>query len=265
MSDGFCFPPNSTSDSGFTRSEPLISVQQLKERYLFGIPLTDMQGNTIPDSTIQHQINAALSSVEHTLDLIIIPTTFTERYDYRASDYTHFNFLQLKKRPIQEVTIIKAKFPNNRDLVTYPKEWYVVEHEAAQIQLSPVEGTFSGLIVTQGGSYVPLIYGVNAYWPHLFEITYKAGFCDEKIPIMLNEIIGLQAALKVFEILADVVHGPGISSENVGLDGASVSKGLNVSSIYSVYSARIESYKKTIKEQLEIAKKYYNAIPSIVG
>jgi len=259
------FPPNTISDSGFTRLEPLITVQQLKERYLFGIPLTDTKGNTLPDTTIQHQINAALSSAEHVLDIVIAPATIKERYDYRALDYTHFNFIQLKKRPVQEITLLKAKFPNNKDLVSYPKEWYVLEKEAAQIQLSPVEGTFSGLIVTQGGSYVPLIYGTQSYWPHLFEIEYIAGFCADQIPIMINEIIGLQAALKVFEILADVVHGPGLTGESVGLDGASVNKSLSASSIYSVYSARIESYRKTVKEQMEIAKKYYNAIPTIIA
>jgi hypothetical protein len=176
-------PFNAVSESSFSRSEAFITPAQLKERYLFGIDLTDFKGNPIPDSVIQYHINAAASFLEHKLDLIIFPTKFVEEYDYRAVDYTNFNFLQLKKRPLIDVEILKARFPNNQDLVTYPKEWYVLEKEASQVQLSPVEGSFSGLIVTNGGSYVPLIYGTRDHWPHLFQITYTAGFCADQIPI----------------------------------------------------------------------------------
>ncbi len=258
-------PFNATSPSSFTRTEPMLTPSQLKQRYLFGIDLTDSQGNELGAEVLQHQINAAVSYVEHALDIIITPTEFVEKYDYRAIDYTQFNFLSLKKRPIIEVTEIKAKFPNNVDLVKYPEEWYVVEKEAGQIQLSPVEGTFSGLIVTQGGSYVPLIYGTRDYWPHLFQVTYRAGFCADQIPVIINEIIGMQAAIRTFEILGDIALGPGVSSESVGLDGASVSKQLTASAMYSVYSARIESYKKQVEEYMGIARKFYNGIPSIIA
>ena len=244
----------------------MLTVKDLKSRYLFGIDLTDKDGNTLPDEVIQHQINAAVSYLEHALDIVISPVVIDdERYDYRAVDYVNFNFIQLKKRPAIEVTKILAKFPNNQQLVEYPKEWYVLEKEASQIQLSPVEGTFSGLVVTQGGSYVPLIYGTRDYWPHLFSITYRAGFCNDEIPVIINEMIGLQASIKIFEILGDLLYGPGLTSENVNLDGAGVSRGLAASGIYSVYGARIAGYQKSLKDYMDVVKKFYSGIPSVVG
>ena len=259
-------PFNTSGQQPFTRTEPMLTVDQLKKRYLFGIDLTDKQGNSLPDEVIQHQINSSVSYLEHALDIIISPVIVEgEQYDYRAVDYANFNFIQLKKRPSIEVTEIKAQFPNRTDLVTYPKEWYVLEKEASQIQLSPVEGSFSGLIVTQGGSYVPLIYGTRDYWPHLFSVTYKAGFCEDHIPVVINEMIGLQASIKIFEILGDLLYGPGITSESTGLDGANVSRGLAASGIYSVYGARIEGYRKSLKDYIGVVKKFYSGIPSIVG
>lgn len=250
----------------FSRTEPMLTVKQLKERYLFGIDLTDKQGNVLPDEVIQHQINASVSYLEHALDIIISAVVIeNEQYDYRAVDYANFNFIQLKKRPAIEVTLIKAQFPNNSKLVDFPPEWYVLEKEASQIQLSPVEGSFSGLVVTQGGSYVPLLYGTRDYWPHLFSITYKAGFCADQIPVIINEMIGLQAAVKVFEILGDILYGPGLSNQSVTIDAASVSKGLAASGIYSVYGARINGYQKSLKDYMEVVKKFYSGIPSIVG
>lgn len=263
-------PFNAVSTAGLDRVEPILTVKEFKQRYMIGLldadgQLIDWKGNAIPDATLQHNILAAISYLEMKLDLIILKTKFVEKYDYRAVDYSQFNFIQLKKRPAIEVELIKAKFPNNRDLVTYPTEWYVLEKEASQIQLSPVEGTFSGLIVTQGGSYVPLIYGTRDYWPHMFEIAYTAGFCDDQIPILINEMVGMQAAIRTFEILGDVLFGPGINSESVSLDGASVSKSLANSAKYALFSGRINSYKDQMKDYIDTVRKYYSGFASVVG
>ncbi len=136
---GFQFPPNSVSSAGFTRGEAIITPEQLKQRYFFGVDMTDRHGKEIPGEVLQHQINAAVSYIEHKLDIIIFPTKIVDNHDMRQVDYQEFNFLQLKKRPIMEVTELKAKFPNNRVLVDFPKEWFVVEKEAAQLQLAPVD------------------------------------------------------------------------------------------------------------------------------
>jgi len=258
-------PFNAIGPQAFTRTEALITVDQMKERYLFGIDLTDEKGNPIPDSVFQHHINAAVSYWEHELDIIISETEFEEEYDYRAVDYVNFNFIQLKKRPLISVLDIRAKFPNSQDLVVFPKDWFVVEKESAQVQLSPVEGSFSGLIITQGGSYVPLIYGTRDHWPHLFKIKYKAGFCHDKIPVIINEMIGMQAAIRAFDILGDITLGPGVTGETVSLDGASTSKQLAASAMYSVYSARIDSYRKSLKEYQKSVKKFYTGVASVVG
>lgn len=258
-------PFNVISCAPFSRVQPLITPDQLKERYLFGIDLTDESDNELPDDTFQHFIDAAVSYLEHKLDIIISPVKVKEKYDYRQQDYVNFNFLQLKKRPLAELVSLKAKFPTNRELVDYPVEWYVVEQEAAQIQLSPVEGSFSGLIVTNGAAYVPLIYGTKSYWPHLFEVEYVAGFEDDKIPVIINEMIGMQAAISIFEVLGDIVLGPGTASESVNLDAAGTSKQTTASAMFSAFSARIESYRKKMAEYISTIRKFYNAIPAIIA
>jgi hypothetical protein len=254
----FQFPPNAVSSAGFSRAEGLITPEQLKLRYLFGIDMTDVKGNPIPDEVYQHHINAAVSYIEHKLDVVIFPTEIVDKHDYRAVDYQEFNFLQLKKRPVKEVTTLKAKFPNNRELVNFPPEWFVVEKEAAQVQLAPVQGTFNSLVITQGGSYVPIIFGSKDHWPHMFEVTYTAGFCNDQIPVILNEMIGLQASISLFEMLGDITLGTPIASENVNMDGAGVGKATTASSNSGLYSARIESYRKKLEEYIKVAHKYYN-------
>ena len=71
------FPPNATDSAAFCKNETLLTVQDLKTRYLFGIDLTDESGNEMPTETIQHFINSAVSITEHELDLIITTRSFT--------------------------------------------------------------------------------------------------------------------------------------------------------------------------------------------
>jgi len=260
------FPFNSVTESSFSTSESLITPEQLKSRYLFGIDLSDpVSGEEIPKDTIQHAINTSVSFLEHELDILITPREIQENFDYRAVDYIDFNILKLKKKPVSEVTELKAQFPNSIDLVDYPKEWFVVEKESGQLQLSPVEGSFSGLIVTQGGSYLPLIYGTRDYWPHLFKVTYRAGFDSDCIPIVINDMIGMQAAIHLFEILGDIVLGPGVASESVNLDGAGVSKGTTASAMFHAFSARVESYRKKLEKYTMAVKQHYRGIPFVVA
>jgi len=254
-------PFHATSCAGFSRTESIITPADMKIRYLFGVDLTDQDGNELPEATLQHQLNAAVSYLEHKLDIIIQATSFTEKHDYNANDYSHFSFLQLKHKPVCAVEEFRAKFPTNKELVSYPPEWFVVEQESGQLQLSPVEGTFSGLIITQGGSYVPLVFGARSQWPHLFEVKYIAGFDADKVPVIINEMIGLQAAIRTFEILGDIVLGPGTANESVSLDGASTSKGLTASAMYSAFSARIESYRKQLDEYITTVRDFYRGIP----
>lgn len=263
-------PFNAITQAPFTGAEPLLTVTDLKNRFLIGLlddndKLVDYRGKVIPDTTIQYHLNAALSFLELKLDLIILPRKFEEDYDYRAVDYTAFNFIQLKKRPLIDVEVIKAQFPNSQVLVEYPKSWYVLEKEASQVQLSPVEGTFSGVVITQGGSYVPLLYGAKDSWPHLFKIIYTAGFCADQIPMVINDMIGMQASIRMFEILGDVLFGPGIVSESVGLDGANVSKALANSQKYALFSGRITSYKEQMKDYIDTVRKYYTGFASVVA
>lgn len=262
----FHFPPNSSGGSQFNSGEPLVTPEQIKTRYLFGIDLQDPNtGKEMPKDTIQHAINSAVSFLEHELDIMITPRDFVENYDYRAQDYTSFNFLKLKKKPVCKVDLIRAVFPQSKELVKYPEEWYVVEKESGTVELSPVEGSFSGLVVTQGGSYLPLIYGTKDHWPHMFEVTYTAGFSNDCIPIVINDMIGMQASIHLFEILGDIVLGPGVANESVNLDGAGVSKGSTASAMYHAFSARVESYRKKLEQYTKAVKSYYRGFPFVVS
>jgi hypothetical protein len=75
----------------------------------------------------------------------------------------------------------------------------------------------------------------------------------------------LQASIRLFEILGDVLFGPGVASESVSLDGAAVSKSLANSAKYALFSGRISSYKEQMKEYIDAVRKYYSGFAAVVG
>jgi len=253
------FPTNATGTPAFTKNQPLLTIEDLKKRYLFGVDLRDDNGNEIDDSVLQHNLDMAVSFVEHELDIIITPRQFKERYDYKKSDYDNFLMLNLKKRPVISVEALEAVTNSEVVLIKYPEEWVSIEKESAQIQISPSEGAFGPMFLSGGSAQLPLLPGRRDYWPHLIRVEYTAGFCPDEIPVIINEIIGLQASLGIFDIFGDLVIGAGIANESTSIDAVSTSQGSTASAMYSGYSARIESYSKRIKKYLDTARRYYHA------
>ena len=83
------------------------------------------------------------------------------------------------------------------------------------------------------------------------------GFEQNRIPTIINNAIGLIAALRILSIAGDLVVGAGIASSSVGIDGLSQSIGTTASAMYGAYSARMEDYKNELKKIEKILKKVY--------
>ena len=79
------------------RYRPLPTPDEIRNIHLFGIPLlSNLTGQQLPDESIQFYINAAISEIEHQLDLYITPVEFRERHDYLAEHFVkNFAFIKL--------------------------------------------------------------------------------------------------------------------------------------------------------------------------
>ncbi len=241
--------------TGINRVEPLLSVDKLKSRFLFGVKLTDDDGNELDKEILENAILSAVSWLEHELDISITPRTYTENRDFIKTDYFNWGYLNLYHYPVVSVTSWKARYPLNTELFEYPSEWYRIYEETGQLQLVPTAGTISTWFISAGG-YMPYVMS-KASIPQFFEIEYIAGFPNDEIPLMLNKLIGLKASIDVFHIVGDLIAGAGIANYSVGLDGLSQSVGTTSSATNSGYGARVLNYEKAIKNDLKVARRYY--------
>lgn len=216
-----------------------ISVKDVKDNYLFGIDLSDANGNPLPEGLFVHYINSAVDYIQNLLDITISETEFiSERHDYIRNDYQNWGFLELEHKPVKEVKGIRLMY-GNRPSVEIPLDWVQLNKLTGQITLFPSAGSANSLIIGQTG----LLFGFQSQWdyaPMLWEVDYVAGI-DEKDSSMpfelLKEAVSKRASCGILNVWGDLIIGAGIANQSVSIDGISQSIGTTQSADYVLLSA----------------------------
>jgi hypothetical protein len=254
----------------FRKVGPLITVKQLKDKYLYGFSLIAQDGTPFPDSTLQLCIDNALSYVEHFLDISISTVKdFIEYKDYRANDYYDWGFLQCDNIPVKSVTSLELVYFNDEDgapvtIQRIPQSWIRIQNHDGLLRLVPNTRVPSSLMINQNGGYFPELLRSQLI-PQAWKLTYTFGFEDGKIPQLVNHAIGFLAASQALSVLGNLVLGAGIGSFSISLDGLSQSVNTTQSAENSAYSATIAEYEKYLyganKDDpfsiMKILKNYY--------
>jgi hypothetical protein len=243
----------------------LLTVPELKQRYFFGVDITDDAGNALDDRTFQHYILTAIRWFEHQLDIPILPTSFCDFHDYYRNDYDAFQFLQLDNYPLISVEEFRVQYPSGQNVIVFPQEWLRLNKPEGHVQIVPTAGTLSEILVGQGGSFLPAIYNGLAYLPQLFQLLYTAGFEDGKVPRNIVDVIGKFASLGPFDIFGDLIAGAGIANLSLSMDGLSQTIGTTSSATNAGYGARIIQYTKYIKDQIPLLRRYYKGMRMVVA
>ena len=179
-----------------------VSVQTVKDNYLFGINLADQNGNPLPEGLFVHYLNAAVDYVQNLLDITITPTDFVdERHDYYRNDYQNWGFIQLDRNPVREIKSIKLMY-GNQPSVDIPLDWVQLDKLTGEITLFPSAGSANTLIIGQTG----MLFGFQSQWdwaPRLWSVDYEAGI-DENDPTMpfalLKETIFKRASMGILNV-----------------------------------------------------------------
>lgn len=232
---------------GFKRMESVISVKQLKERYLFGIEIVDKNGNELPNSVFQNYIDNAISWLEHDLDISITPTQKEEQKDYQAYDYFQWGYFYLNEVPVISIESIKISYLRNNSGVDLedldiPSEWWRLDPDTGLVRLVPNNKFPARLQVGSGGGFFPELFRRHGHVPALWVFQYTHGFKDGKVPTLMNSVIGLLASIQALSIAGNLVLEAGIAGTSISLDGLSESIQTTQSAENSAYSATRKEY-----------------------
>jgi hypothetical protein len=253
-----CDPSDAIQGAGLA-IQNLLTVEELKQIYLFGLDLTDDAGNQLPDATYQFYILSAIEWLEHNLDIKVLPTTvIAESHDYYRGDYAAFNIAQLDNYPVISLDEWRVQYPSGQTVIVYPAEWIRLDQTHGIVRVVPTAGTLSEIVIGQGGSFLPAVFNGMSHLPDLFQFDYTCGF--ENLPTNLKNMIGMVASFGPLNIFGDLIVGAGIASTSLSIDGLSQSINSTSSATNSGYGARIGQYEKRIKEDLPNLRKFYKGI-----
>lgn len=251
---------------GFFADLGVLSIEELKQHYLFGVDLTDDQGQSFPDSMFAHHIRSAVAWLESHLGIPITPRHYAEeKHDYARQDYEKWVWLSLDHYPVLSVESVKLVLPGEQVVKDFGSDWVHVQANSGQLQLMPPQGSVGVIALGTSGAWLPFLFTQARVIPDAFRVAYDAGFAQGQVPEDIRAMIAKKAAIGALNIAGDLIAGAGIASISLGLDGLSQSISTTSSATNSGYGARILEYLKEIKEDLPQLKRQWRGVRMVVA
>jgi len=160
----------------------------LKQRYLYGIDLTDDDGVAYPNELFEHSIESAIDIVEDELDIVLrgMHAITDERRDAFSWSPLGYHLQVMNKRPVRSVSAISLQwgsFPR----VELPTDWIrLTSATAGLVQIVVSGGEGATVLGIPGGALTGQWMGLDAGVPGLQVYDYVAGFESARFGLALG-------------------------------------------------------------------------------
>lgn len=227
------------------RFEPLLTVKDLKDLFLFGIPLfSPITRQQMTDDMLQRILLRTIPELELETGLTFAPVQHEERQAFDLNEYQSQGYMRLRNKPVSSVEALQVVTSNNQALWTISTDWIDAGrlHEGL-VYIVPINvavAADAGTSGAAGGAAFLAILGqqswVGAYW----RVRYTTGWPDTALPQVINSLIGYHAAIKVLTLLAQANAKSG--SKSLGIGGLSQSSSNPGPDVYTIArdAARVE-------------------------
>ena len=226
----------------------IISPTELRETYLFGIPMCSNDGTKMPSSSLSQHILNAQSTVENLFSVKLIKQVVEENRDFVRQEFMSWGYIKTMY-PVSYIDNLEG-WINEVCQLTYPKEWLSIKKQEdvaiyRNVYLIPNTGSKSGATMTQNsviynGVSPHLAWFGQTYIPNYWRPRYVTGW--DKLPGDLFDFVCKVAALNILAIMGDVLYGVGITSISISLDGVSQNTPLTRSGQGGLFAGRIKTY-----------------------
>ena len=236
------YPVSAIETSGLMqRCEPLITPEQLKSRFLKGIPLFFSNGDTFSDDDIKDRIYLASNAAELSLKTTVTREQRQEKLSFKNEDYKAYIHLTAEQGPIVSIEQLSIVSADQNEIFAIPAQWIETSNFSKRIiNVIPLLAAYGvnqiqGAVGNAGIAFLAVLGGLNwvpAYW----QIKYTSGVSsvEGKIPTVVNEFIGCTAAI---DMLSQIAATFIFTSQSQSQDGISqASSGLGP----RIYQLRIE-------------------------
>jgi hypothetical protein len=239
------------------RVEPILTPEKLTSRYLKGIDLSQYN-----DDDLKDKINLAMSETEILIDVPLTPIKIKEKHPFDRELYRSFIHIMTNKGPIIQIDKLSIQSSNNKNIFEIPPDWI----EAArffqkQVNVIPLTvvgatGVSSGQPTGAAGlAFIAAMNGGINWVPSYWEVEYTIGVCAEEgqIPMVVNELVGVIAAIEILGNLGAQNINTSVSVSHDGISQSSSNPGP------AVYQTRIGELTAKKEEHVKKIKKiFYN-------
>lgn len=246
-------------------TDELLTADDLRQFFLFGIPLVDPRTNEpLPDSFYNFYIASAIGYVERLLDIPLRETAYTaETHPFYKTDYDRYMWIQLLHYPVISVEEVRFSLPSTSAVTTFDPSWINVTNATGVIEILPGNGQVMLESVGLSSLWSPLLSGHGKYIPgDIWSVDYTAGFTA--LPPELRELVGRVAALGPLTVIGDLIYGVGVGGTQVGLDMLMTRVQTTKTDTSSAFGARIRQYKAEIKELISALRLVYKGPRMVV-
>lgn len=259
--------PNLTLSIQYNKNtNAAISPTELRERYLFGIPVCSGDGRKMSNSAIEQHILSAQTKVENMFSVKLNKQVIEENRDFIRQEFMSWGYIRTMY-PIVYIDNLEG-WINDICQITYPKEWLSIKKQESvavyrNLYLIPNTGSKNGATMTQNsliynGLSPHLGWFGQSYIPNYWRPRYITGW--DKIPADLMDFMAKIASINILSVLGDILYGVGITSLQVSLDGVSQSTPLARSGQGGLFSGRIKQYVDDLERMLPDLKSKYRGI-----
>lgn len=226
--------PDGQVDTAWQDCEPLITPEQVMALHLWGLPLISGvvnpwtgQPDQLKPEDLKALILEAVSLVELESSIRIFPKQIEERHPYDGPEMESFGYMRLRQAPatsVQELAVVSSDQVN---VWNVPRAWIETGNlHQGQINLVPfaVAAQSGTTVPVAGPSGLGLLPGLFrfAWVPALWRVRYTVGFPKAELPRVMNQLVGVVAAMEFLSMLAATYAKT--SSSSLGIDGLSQSQ-----------------------------------------
>jgi hypothetical protein len=252
---GSVLPEDGIDAQEWSRVEPLLTPEQLRRRFLFGVPLVSATVDPITgvpdrlsDEDLKDIILRAVADVEFEGKFDIFPVKRSEKKPFDRNEVADLGYLRTNYRPILSVDKISVAPGNAPDIVTISPDW--IDNGGfvrGEIHIIPTVGLLnSGYVPNatgEGGLFLAILGG-RAWQPSFWKIEYTTGLStDGRLPRVVNEIIGCVAGIEALSQLATTNRS---NSHSLGMDGMSQSVNTGGPDVYKPRIDKLEERKEKL-------------------
>ena len=260
---GSMYPLNASA-TALGRLEPLLTPDQLKSRFLKGIPMVlkikdpdTGKPFRIMDEELKDYIEQAVNIVETETGLMLFPTKIVKKLPFQKADFESFGYFQLPTRPIASIDKLTLRLSDGSDVFNFPLEWVETANLIwGQLNILPLafQGIAGGTGIVGGDPASGTAVFFNSLWHRpwvaaLFGVEYTTGFPNGMMPKVVNDLIGTVAAMRILSMIAAAYAQ--VTSVGLSLDGMSQNVGTPGPQRYKIRMDELTADRKLYTKKLK--------------